>query len=198
MPKTEKLRTKLMDRAIEHGTGHDTLRCLALATRNSPFDPKNWDLDNTTKLVAYEVNIAFVGLGGRLESPMTGVAPARSLCKQSGICIIKIADDNFTSTDTVFEERRAICANMKQLICYLISSSIGGSVCIFLAAALDLHEALSPPDLDIPDKPPREADKTLITPWLPLRCMINGVYNCATTVGAFSCWFLFFLFGIIS
>ena len=102
-----------------------------------------------------------------------------------------IADDNFTSTDTTVEEGRAICASMKQLIRYLISSSIGGSVCIFLAAALSLPEALNPPDLDIMNKPPREADETLITPWLSLRYMTIGVYNCATTVVAFSYWFLF-------
>ena len=79
MPRTEKLRTKIMDRAIKHGTGRDTLRCLALATCNSPSDPKNWDLDNTTKLVTLKVNIAFVGLAGRLESPRMEVAPARIL-----------------------------------------------------------------------------------------------------------------------
>merc|ERR1711962_243370 len=40
IPMTEKLRTKIMDRAIEYGTGRDTLRCLALATCDSPSDPK--------------------------------------------------------------------------------------------------------------------------------------------------------------
>merc|ERR1712037_832305 len=48
MPMTEKLRSKIMERAIEYGTGRDTLRCLALATCDSPSDPKNWDLDNAT------------------------------------------------------------------------------------------------------------------------------------------------------
>merc|ERR1711962_925592 len=56
IPMTEKLRTKIMDRAIEYGTGRDTLRCLALATCDSPSDPKNWDLDNAAKFAQYEVN----------------------------------------------------------------------------------------------------------------------------------------------
>merc|ERR550519_2980599 len=50
MPMTEKLRAKIMERAIEYGTGRDTLRCLALATCDSPSDPKNWDLDNATAI----------------------------------------------------------------------------------------------------------------------------------------------------
>ena len=39
-------------------------------------------------------------------------------------------------------------------------------------------------------KTPCEADETLITPWLFLCYKAIGVYSCAATVGAFSCWFL--------
>merc|ERR1712004_489184 len=94
MPMTEKLRSKIMERAIEYGTGRDTLRCLALATCDSPSDPKNWDLDNAAKFAQYEVNLTFVGVVGMLDPPRMEVAPAIKLCKQAGIRVIMITGDN--------------------------------------------------------------------------------------------------------
>merc|ERR1712203_1237753 len=94
MPMTEKLRSKIMERAIEYGTGRDTLRCLALATCDSPSDPKNWDLDDAAKFAQYEVNLTFVGVVGMLDPPRMEVAPAIKLCKQAGIRVIMITGDN--------------------------------------------------------------------------------------------------------
>merc|ERR1712073_290711 len=324
VPMTEKMREKIMARAVEYGTGRDTLRCLCLATADSPMNPADMDLDNSAKFVNYEVNLTFCGVVGMLDPPRMEVAPAVILCKQAGIRVIMItgdnkntaeaickrigifaedertegqafsgrefddlspgeqktacaksrmfarvepfhkskiveylqqmkeitamtgdgvndapalkraeigiamgsgtavaksasemilADDNFTSIVAAVEEGRAIYANMKQFIRYLISSNIGEVVCIFLAAALGLPEALipvqllwanlvtdglpatalsfNPPDLDIMDKPPRGTNETLITPWLFFRYMAIGVYVGAATVGASSWWFLY-------
>merc|ERR1719445_2257969 len=301
---TPKMRDRIMEKAIGYGTGRDTLRCLCLATADSPMNPKDMDLEDSGKFAQYEVNLTFCGVVGMLDPPRMEVAPAIVLCKQAGIRVIMItgdnkntaeaickrigiftedertdgmaysgrefddlapseqkmavansrmfarvepfhkskiveylqtmkeitamtgdgvndapalkkaeigiamgsgtavaksaaemvlADDNFTSIVAAVEEGRAIYANMKQFIRYLISSNIGEVVCIFLAAALGLPAtalSFNPPDLDIMDKPPRGADETLITPWLFFRYMVIGTYVGAATVGASSYWFL--------
>merc|ERR1711990_808774 len=324
VPMTQKMRDRIMEKAIGYGTGRDTLRCLCLATADSPMDPKDMDLEESTKFVKYEQDLTFVGVVGMLDPPRLEVKPSIKLCGEAGIRVIMItgdnkntaeaiskrigifedsectdglaysgrefddlsvseqraavaksrmfarvepfhkskiveylqsmkevsamtgdgvndapalkkaeigiamgsgtavaksasemilADDNFPSIVAAVEEGRAIYANMKQFIRYLISSNIGEVVCIFLAAALGLPEALipvqllwvnlvtdglpatalsfNPPDLDIMDKPPRGCNETLITPWLFFRYMAIGVYVGAATVGASSYWFLY-------
>merc|ERR1711931_520018 len=324
VPMTQKMRDRIMEKAIGYGTGRDTLRCLCLATADSPMNPKDMDLENSAKFVNYEVNLTFCGVVGMLDPPRMEVAPAIVLCKQAGIRVIMItgdnkntaeaickrigifqetestdgkafsgrefddlspgeqktacanarmfarvepfhkskiveylqqmkeitamtgdgvndapalkkaeigiamgsgtavaksasemilADDNFTSIVAAVEEGRAIYANMKQFIRYLISSNIGEVVCIFLTAALGLPEAqipvqllwvnlvtdglpatalgFNPPDLDIMGKPPRHAKEPLISGWLFFRYMAIGGYVGWATVAAAAYWFMY-------
>merc|ERR1711872_1206882 len=101
VPMTEKMREKIMARAIEYGTGRDTLRCLCLATADSPMDPKDMDLDNSAKFVNYEVNLTFCGVVGMLDPPRMEVAPAIVLCKQAGIRVIMITGDNKNTAEAI-------------------------------------------------------------------------------------------------
>lgn len=85
VPMTDKIRQAIMDRAIEYGTGRDTLRCLALATCDSPISPSSMDLENASKFVNYEVNLTFVGVVGMLDPPRVEVKPAIVTCRKAGI-----------------------------------------------------------------------------------------------------------------
>merc|ERR1712076_38031 len=324
VPMSQKMRDQIMQKAISYGTGRDTLRCLCLATADSPMNPKDMDLEESSKFAKYEVNPTFCGVVGMLDPPRMEVAPAIVLCKEAGIRVIMItgdnkntaeaickrigifsedertdgvafsgrefddlspgeqktacaksrmfarvepfhkskiveylqqmkeitamtgdgvndapalkkaeigiamgsgtavaksasemilADDNFATIVAAVEEGRAIYNNMKQFIRYLISSNIGEVVCIFLAAALGVPEALipvqllwvnlvtdglpatalsfNPPDLDIMDRAPRSTKDNLINGWLLFRyCVIGGYVGWATVASA-SWWFLY-------
>merc|ERR1719339_936933 len=100
-PMTDALRQKIMDRAVEYGTGRDTLRCLALATCDSPCNPKDMDLEDATKFARYEVNLTFVGVVGMLDPPRIEVKPAIQTCRLAGIRVIMITGDNKNTAEAI-------------------------------------------------------------------------------------------------
>lgn len=55
MALTTALRDQLLCKIREWGTGRDTLRCLALATHDSPPRKEVMDLENSSKFAEYEV-----------------------------------------------------------------------------------------------------------------------------------------------
>lgn len=55
IPLTGPVKDKILSVIKEWGTGRDTLRCLALATRDNPLKPEEMNLEDATKFVDYEV-----------------------------------------------------------------------------------------------------------------------------------------------
>merc|ERR1712061_689818 len=98
---TAAIRTKIMNTAVAYGTGRDTLRCLALATCDSPANPNEMDLEDSSKFVNYEQNLAFVGVVGMLDPPRLEVKPSIALCNEAGIRVIMITGDNKNTAEAI-------------------------------------------------------------------------------------------------
>ncbi|XP_053310917.1 sarcoplasmic/endoplasmic reticulum calcium ATPase 3 [Spea bombifrons] len=94
LPLTPSAREKIMSKIRDWGTGMDTLRCLALATRDVPPKLEDMQLEDSSKFVNYETNLTFVGCVGMLDPPRKEVTTSIELCKKAGIKVIMITGDN--------------------------------------------------------------------------------------------------------
>ncbi|KAM6976822.1 sarcoplasmic/endoplasmic reticulum calcium ATPase 2 [Aplochiton taeniatus] len=87
-------RELLLGTVREWGSGRDTLRCLAMATRDTPPDPRTLNLENSATFADYESDLTFVGCVGMLDPPRKEVLGAVRMCRQAGIRVIMITGDN--------------------------------------------------------------------------------------------------------
>ncbi|XP_056152569.1 ATPase sarcoplasmic/endoplasmic reticulum Ca2+ transporting 1, like [Lampris incognitus] len=94
VPLTNAIKDKILSVIKDWGTGRDTLRCLALATRDSPLKPAEMNLEDSTKFVDYETDMTFVGCVGMLDPPRKEVSGSIELCRDAGIRVIMITGDN--------------------------------------------------------------------------------------------------------
>lgn len=91
---TSALKNRILELTRKYGTGRDTLRCLALATSDSPTKPEQMDLNDSNKFHTYEVNLTFVGVVGMLDPPRKEVFDSIQRCRAAGIRVIVITGDN--------------------------------------------------------------------------------------------------------
>uniref|UniRef100_A0A2I3HW55 Calcium-transporting ATPase n=1 Tax=Nomascus leucogenys TaxID=61853 RepID=A0A2I3HW55_NOMLE len=93
-PLTPTSREQILAKIRDWGSGSDTLRCLALATRDAPPRKEDMELDDCSKFVQYETDLTFVGCVGMLDPPRPEVAACITRCHQAGIRVVMITGDN--------------------------------------------------------------------------------------------------------
>ncbi|NXD26079.1 AT2A3 ATPase, partial [Spelaeornis formosus] len=94
VPLTAPVRDKILSRIRDWGMGIDTLRCLALATHDSPVRREAMQLHDSAAFVHYENNLTFVGCVGMLDPPRKEVTSSIEMCRKAGIRVIMITGDN--------------------------------------------------------------------------------------------------------
>lgn len=94
VPLTKGIKEKILGVVKDWGSGRDTLRCLALATRDNPIRREDMNLEESSNFQNYEVDLTFVGCVGMLDPPRIEVAASIKMCKHAGIRVIMITGDN--------------------------------------------------------------------------------------------------------
>uniref|UniRef100_A0A3P8X1F9 Calcium-transporting ATPase n=1 Tax=Cynoglossus semilaevis TaxID=244447 RepID=A0A3P8X1F9_CYNSE len=94
VPMSPAVREQLLSMVREWGSGRDTLRCLAMATRDMPPEVHCLNLENSAVFSEYESDLTFVGCVGMLDPPRKEVLNAVRMCRQAGIRVIMITGDN--------------------------------------------------------------------------------------------------------
>ncbi|GAA36484.2 Ca2+ transporting ATPase sarcoplasmic/endoplasmic reticulum [Clonorchis sinensis] len=101
VPMTPALKAEIVKHVAAYGTGRDTLRCLALATSDSPPAKGQMNLEDSSKFVNYEQNLTFVGVVGMLDPPRMEVLDSVIKCRKSGIRVIMITGDNKATAEAI-------------------------------------------------------------------------------------------------
>ncbi|CAF4512703.1 unnamed protein product [Rotaria sp. Silwood2] len=92
---------EIMKLVHQYGTERDTLCCLALGIIDNPLKRGDMDLEDSSKFIAYENNITFVGVVDMLDPPRAEVIDAIDRCRDAGIRIIMITGDSKNTAEAI-------------------------------------------------------------------------------------------------
>lgn len=101
MAMNDSAKALILDQVSKYGTGKDTLRCLGLATIDSPPCIKEMDLTESKKFIQYESGMTFVGVVGMLDPPRVEVRDSIRECNDAGIRVIVITGDNKDTAEAI-------------------------------------------------------------------------------------------------
>ncbi|CAH8455817.1 unnamed protein product [Heterobilharzia americana] len=108
---TSGLKDEILRKIATYATGRETLRCLALATRDDPPSYSQFDLKDPKNFKDYESELTLVGVVGMVDPPRSEVASSIQDCKKAGIRVIVITGDNKATAEAIcrriglFEEK---------------------------------------------------------------------------------------------
>jgi len=101
VPMNQAVLRNILDMIALYGTGKDTLRCLALATRDDSPSLDSMKLEDNRNFSEYESDLTFVGVVGMLDPPRAEVYDAIERCKKAGIRVIVITGDNKGTAEAI-------------------------------------------------------------------------------------------------
>lgn len=109
---TPSMKNDITQLVTSYGSGKDTLRCLALATCDSPLNPDQMDLSEAKNFIEYENALTFVGVVGILDPPRAEVKQSITQCKEAGIRVIVITGDNKNTAEAICRRIGVFSENM--------------------------------------------------------------------------------------
>ncbi|XP_063962203.1 sarcoplasmic/endoplasmic reticulum calcium ATPase 2-like [Lytechinus pictus] len=101
IPLTPSVKNQIIEKIMSYGTGRDALRCLGLATVDTPIKREEMDLENSANFCKYESNMTFVGCVAMLDPPRAEVRDSIEECRQAGIRVIVITGDNKATAEAI-------------------------------------------------------------------------------------------------
>lgn len=98
---TPEIKAQILQVVKKYGTGADTLRCLAMATVDTPGPREEMNLEDPKNFVQYESDMTFVGVVGMLDPPRSEVKDSIQRCYHAGIRVIVITGDNKGTAEAI-------------------------------------------------------------------------------------------------